>query len=112
MAQEKKFGEVVLIDFPFSDGIHSKLRPALILSSHSDGDLLVARITSTPRESAFDVALTDWESSNLMFPSVVRVNKLTTLLHSAVVREIGALSERDSSQVIKSLMNFVVSLSK
>ena len=110
MVEKKKFGTIVLVDFPFSDGIRSKVRPALIISSHSDGDLLLARITSAPRESSFDVPLLDWEPSNLMFDSVVRVNKLTTILQSSVIRTIGGLSAADRRQVFFALRDFVASL--
>src|SRR5205807_6093183 len=96
---EYSFGEIIIIDFPFSDGLRSKPRPALVIASHPDGDLLVARITSNPRESEFDVTLQDSAFSNLMFDSVVRVSKLATVLKEAVKKKIGKLSEQDKKNV-------------
>jgi mRNA interferase MazF len=107
---EFSFGEIAIVDFPFSDGVQSKPRPALVLTMDSDGDLLVARITGNPPEPRFDVVLYDWYSSNLMFESVVRVSKLATLLPSAVKRKIGKLSSHDRERVIAALRTFVDSL--
>jgi len=41
-----KFGQVVLLRFPFTDGITFKRRPALIITDSGDGDVIVCRITS------------------------------------------------------------------
>jgi mRNA interferase MazF len=39
-------GSVVLLKFPFSDGIGYKRRPAMVIKDFEDGDILVCRITS------------------------------------------------------------------
>src|SRR5437868_5209932 len=101
------FGEIIICDFPFSDGIQSKPRPALIFTSHPDGDLLVARITSNPRENEFDVSLKDSAFSNLIFDSVVRVSKLATITTSSAKKKIGTLSVRDKKAVKEALHSFV-----
>jgi mRNA-degrading endonuclease toxin of MazEF toxin-antitoxin module len=103
------FGEIIICDFPFSDGVRSKPRPALFLTSHPDGDLLVARITSNPRETEFDVTLKDSALSNLIFDSVVRVSKLATILPTSAKKKIGSLSERDKKEVKEALRSFVES---
>ena len=53
-------GAVVLLKFPFSDGVGYKRRPALILKNFEDGDVLVCRITSKIYKSAYDIYLDDW----------------------------------------------------
>ena len=107
---EVSFGEIVIVNFPFSDGVQSKPRPALVLTKDSDGDVLVTRITSNPPESAFDILLSDWQESNLMDVSAVRVSKLAMLLPSAIKRKIGTLSKRDQERVLAGLHAFVDSL--
>ena len=44
-----RFGDVVLLDYPFTDGVGSKRRPGLVLIPENDGDILFARITSQER---------------------------------------------------------------
>jgi mRNA interferase MazF len=72
-------GDVVLLAFPFTDGIRQKQRPALVLLDTGDPDIVVARITSQPYTTAFDVALSDQAEAGLLLPSVVRLHKLATL---------------------------------
>lgn len=47
-------GDVVKIEFPFSDGVGSKIRPSLVISNdevHDIGDVLVVQITSKPNQT-------------------------------------------------------------
>lgn len=73
-----KPGEVLLLSFPFGDGVNSKRRPALVLLDTGDEDIIVARITSQSTKMIFDVELTQWEKAGLRLPSFVRVNKGAT----------------------------------
>jgi mRNA interferase MazF len=112
MAQEYRFGEIVLVDYPFSDGVRSKWRPGLVLSSHLDGDVLIARITSTPRESANDIALDPSRDSGLMASSVVRIDKLATLLPNLIEKKIGHISLNDRLRVLSALHAFIESIAQ
>ena len=77
-------GDVVLIKFPFSDGKGFKKRPALILQTFEDGDLLFCRITSKFYDSVFDLVLQDWSDLGLLLPSVVRIHKIIVLESSLI----------------------------
>jgi mRNA interferase MazF len=110
--EEYRFGEIVLVDYPFSDGIQSKLRPGLVLTQHEDDDVLVARITSVTREAAFDVALRPSAENGLMFPSAIRVNKIATLLPNLIQRRIGYITAEEEHKVVKTLHRFADSLKK
>ncbi len=56
-----------------------KKRPALVLRSFDDKDLLVCKITSQLYQTEFDVLIESWKESGLMLPSVIRVHKMATL---------------------------------
>ena len=71
-----KFGDIVLIKFPFTDNLTFKKRPALIIKDTNDGDVIVARITSKSYNTEYDIELADWSKSGLKLPSVIRVHKL------------------------------------
>lgn len=73
------FGDVVLIKFPFSDGLSYKRRPALVINDNLDGDIIVCRITSQIYSSDWDIFIENWEKSGLKLPSVIRVHKIATL---------------------------------
>ena len=72
-------GSIVLLRFPFTDGISFKRRPALVLKDCEDGDVLVCRITSKIYNSKYDIYLNDWLEFGLKMPSVVRIHKMATL---------------------------------
>jgi mRNA interferase MazF len=95
MAQKYQFGDIVLIEYPYSDGLREKLRPALVVLVQPDGDILFARITSKASKTIGDVLLKDWQTASLMTPSLVRTEKLSTLLASRIQEKIGNLSNSD-----------------
>lgn len=52
------FGEVYLCQFPFTSGVSSKIRPALVLFDLRL-DAIICRITSVQRSGPLDVTLVD-----------------------------------------------------
>jgi mRNA interferase MazF len=105
-----KFGDIVILDYPFTDGVTSKRRPGLVLIPEDDGDILFARITSTERAGAFEVALQDWRDEGLLHPSVVRLSKLVSLESALVEKHIGALSQRDTTAILAGLRIILLSI--
>jgi len=55
-----KFGEIVLLQFPFTSGSGYKKRPALILFDSGDADVIVARVTSQMKTDAYDIEIQNW----------------------------------------------------
>ena len=78
-------GEVVSVEFPYSDFQGRKRRPGLVLSA-DDEDLLLARITTRPPRDSGDIALAEWRAASLPKPSTVRLAKLATVDHRLVLR--------------------------
>jgi len=92
-------GEVVLLAFPFTDGLRQKQRPALVLLDVKDPDIVVARITSPSYATAFDVNLLEPMVAGLLLASVVRLHKLATVEKALVKRRLGQLSGQDWASV-------------
>ena len=103
-------GDVVLLDFPFSGGGNSKVRPALVVSSDRDNrrltNVIVAMITTrTHRASAeptqvlIDVSTPDGAKTGLLITSAVNYVNLFTVDHRRLVKVIGALSPALLTQV-------------
>ena len=90
-----KPGDLVLILFPFTDMAGARRRPALILLDSGDDDVLVARVTAQPRQTAFDCELAAWAEAGLKAPSVARLHKLAALKKQLVDRTLGRLSAAD-----------------
>lgn len=101
-----KFGQVVLLRFPFTDGVSYKRRPALVINDFGDGDVIVCRITSKIYHSDFDIEITNLEKSGLKLPSVMRVHKIATLeknLVELMMGQIGSILMVKVREAIKSL---------
>jgi mRNA interferase MazF len=95
-------GTIVLLKFPFTDGITYKRRPALVLKDFEDGDLLVCRITSKIYKSKYDIYLDNWLMFGLKLPSVVRVHKMATMEKNMMETIMGQIDET-ALEKVKSL---------
>ncbi len=88
-----KFGDIVLLKFPFTEGRTFKRRPALIINENIDGDVIVCRITSNIWRTEQDIYIDDWKNSGLKLPSVIRVHKIATLEKGIVETELGSINQ-------------------
>ena len=99
-----KFGDIVLLKFPFTDGKTQKRRPALIINDFDDGDIVVCRITSQIYKTRNDIFIDDWENSGLKLPSVIRIHKIATLENDMV-----EVIMRQVDNIIKSKIRKIIS---
>ena len=88
-------GDVVAVEFPFSDLQIHKRRPGLVLIT-GDPDLVLARVTTHPPRDASDVALLRWSEAGLPRSSTVRLTKLVTIDHRLIHHVIGHLHPDDA----------------
>ncbi len=102
-------GDLVLIQFPFTDLSAQKLRPALILGRVSGDDVIVAfissRMFSTDPSAEHVLGPTDAEfrTTGLKSASLIRLNKVATLHRGLVRRRIGRIGLATRRAVAKSL---------
>ena len=98
-----KRGDVIIVDFPFSDAAGSKVRPALIvqadeLNRRLDDTILAlitssrSRFTGSATQLPINVSTPDGRESGLRLPSVVQCENLVTVDKSFVIHTIGRLS--------------------
>jgi len=99
------FGNIVLLNFLFTDGKTFKRRPALIINDFNDGDIIVCRITSQIYETKEDVYIENWVKSGLKLPSVIRVHKLATLEKNMVQIIMGEIDDSLKIQVKSIISN-------
>ncbi len=104
------FGDVPIINFPFTDGKSSKRRPVLVIKQTDDNDLMIAKITSQPYDTQFDVALNEWQHTGLSSASFIRMHKIQTLHTSLVFGQIGRLTSADLKLAKKAIVDLVRSL--
>ncbi len=103
-------GDVVLVNFPFSNLSQTKLRPAVILWANPIGDdVMLCAITSQNinQLSAEDIPLllTDpgFSSMGLQLPSKIRTTRVATLTKQLVIRRLGKLGTEHTQQLNEKL---------
>lgn len=98
-----RFGDIVLVPFPFTDQSASKKRPAVIVSSDSyharRNDVIVMAVTSQivrPAGVVGEVLIADWQGAGLPKASLIKP-VLATLDRRLILRQLGALRPVDVS---------------
>lgn len=97
-------GDVIIVDFPFSDRTGSKVRPALIVQADEFNARLsvtiIALITSSrvrfvgaATQLPIDISTSEGRATGLRLPSAVQCENLVTVDQSFVLRTIGRLPD-------------------
>jgi mRNA interferase MazF len=105
-------GKIVLLPFPFTDLTAAKLRPALVIHE-AEKDAVVAFISSKiPSElSEVDILITKdhpgFRRTGLKADSVIKLDKIATVLKDLIVGELGELDEslrKEINQKLRAIM--------
>ena len=92
-------GDLVLINFPFTDLSGSKLRPAIVLTQ-TNLDLTVCFITTQIQwREQTDVLLNPNSTNGLKCISLVRLSKIATLDKSLSKGLLGRLNQNELSEL-------------
>ena len=103
-------GEIVLVDFPYSDRTGSKVRPALVVQADFWNDRLddtiLALITSSHRrrigaatQFVIEIATPEGQRSGLRIDSLVQCENLVTYDKAQVLRVLGSLPADSMNQI-------------
>lgn len=100
-------GDIVLVDFPYSDFTGFKSRPALIIGNAEFGDVILCQITSKKYSSKTAIILgpEDFTSGGLVLASYIRPDKLFTIEPSLIHAFLGKVKPSKTKQVQKFLQN-------
>lgn len=103
-----KFGDVVLVPFPFTDQTAAKRRPAVVVSSdayhHERPDVIVVAVTSRTGGpvGVGDVMIEEWREAGLLKASLIKP-VFTTVEQTLILRKLGALQQDDVAALRKTL---------
>jgi len=101
-------GKIVLVPFPFTDLTAAKLRPALVIYE-GEKDVVMAVVSSKiPSElSEVDILITKNQTSfrkaGLKVDSVIKLDKIATVLKDLIVGELGEVDEKLRQEVNQKL---------
>jgi mRNA interferase MazF len=103
-----RFGDVIVVPFPFTDQTTIKRRPAVVISSERYNrerpDLILMAITSQmrPAPTVGEASVVQWQAAGLLKPSVIKP-LITTIEATLVIRQLGALVADDQKALRQAL---------
>ena len=108
-------GQIVLFEFPQTDHVGSKLRPALVIRKLPGryNDWLICMVSSHLTQSIQDIDViiqendSDFSMSGLKSASVVRVSRLAVVDQNVLLGIVGNISTERLSQVKQALSNWI-----
>ncbi len=95
-----KFGDIILVPFPFTDQSSIKKRPAVVVSSEKynreRSDIIIMAVTSRMHQvnRPGEQLITNWRNAGLLKPSVFKPI-LATIENLLVLRKLGRLHQPD-----------------
>jgi mRNA interferase MazF len=102
-------GDVVWVDFPFTDGSQSKPRPALVISNETvndTGDYILVQITSKIRRDGLSIEITgpDYKEPPLEIKSHIRFHKIFILNESLILGKKTSVTDDFREKVIAQII--------
>jgi len=102
-------GDVIVLEFPFSDLRSYKRRPALIIKVPRGEDVIICQITAESQEKDVEVPLKNNEfvKGGLKRDSYVRIDKITTIKKTRIKYRIGSLKSEKVKEIIDKIISFL-----
>ena len=102
-------GDVVVLNFPFSDLSGAKRRPALVLADLVGNDVILCQITSIATKDVYAIQIEDedYMKGTLRTESVIRPNKVFTADKSLILYTACTIDSEKTDKVIKSLIDIL-----
>jgi mRNA interferase MazF len=107
-----KFGDIILVPFPFTDQSAVKRRPAVVISStayhRTRPDILIMAVTSQQPQtfSVGEVQVQDWRGAGLLKPSVLKP-VVTTIDPALIQKKLGQLTLVDQALLRQALTQII-----
>lgn len=94
-------GDLVLVQFPFTDLAARKVRPAVVVADVGMDDWILCQMTSRRNRRLDDIAVTqqDMQTGRLRAASWVRPGRLHTLNGSLLGRTVGQMTAQKMDEI-------------
>ncbi len=107
-----KQGDIVVVNFPFTDMTQTKKRPALIISNqqvNQTGDYLLVQLTSQVKNDTLSLSIlpTDYAFRPLPLDSYVRLHKIFLLNESLILHKASAVNIPFFNNLIVAILKLI-----
>ena len=101
-------GDIVAINFPFSDLTQTKKRPAIIIARAEGNDLIMCQITTRETNNSIEITPPDFVLGRLSTESFVRFDKIFTLEEKNISYNIGRLKKQKFIEIKEKLCKLIM----
>src|SRR3989344_7290292 len=104
-------GDIVVINFPYSDLATYKKRPVFVVKVPKGEDIIVCQITSTSSEKSVEILLNDneFEQGKLKMHGNIRIDKIFSVEKSMIDYKIGYLKKEKIQDILDNVCLFLKS---
>ena len=104
-------GEIVVLEFPFSNMMQVKRRPSLVIKVPKGDDIIVCQITGKSYEKSVEIPIKkeDFSKGNLRIESYVRLDKIFSVEKSLIKYKAGSLKQEKFNEIIDRICYFLKS---
>ena len=102
-------GDVVVLEFPFSNLMQAKRRPSLVIKVPKGDDIIVCQITGKSYEKSVEIPIKkeDFYKSSLKVESYTRLDKIFSIEKSLIKYKAGSLKQEKFNEVIDKICSFL-----
>lgn len=106
-----KTGDIVVVNYPYSNLFQTKIRPAVVITITSDKhkDIVLSLISSVIpyKLNKSEILLKPNNVNNLRSTSVIKVYRIATVQQSKIISRIGTLSSNELKSFIAAFKSLV-----
>ena len=95
-------GDIIIINFPFSDLINAKKRPMVVLAEKGE-DLIGCAITSNPNSEG--ILIENFEHGSLPLKSKIKYWQINTFLKEFAIKKVARISKSTHNSLLKEINN-------
>mgnify|MGYP001586225969 CR=1 FL=1 len=102
-------GDVIVIDFPFSNLVQTKRRPSLVIKVPKGEDVIVNQITRKSYEPSVEISINkkDFKEGRLKFDSSLKLDKIFSIEKSLIKYKIGSLKPEKFKEILGKIISFL-----
>ncbi len=101
-----EFWDIVLVNFPFSDYLDFKKRPALILKSELDDYILLFISSKISNKLKNDYIIKKDNYNNLAVDSIIKIWKITSVNNQLIHNKIWSLTKIQKDDIKKIIISY------
>ena len=107
--EESVRGDIVVLEFPFSNLIQVKRRPSLIIKVPKGDDVIVCQITGRSYEKSVEIPIKkeDFHKGNLKVDSYIRLDKIFSVEKYLIKYKIGSLKQDNFNKILDRICSFL-----